>query len=74
MTTQTNGKQTAEQLLVRGLVNQDVKFIFGIPGGKIMPTFDLLNDEDPRSLSAGMSKLRRSWRRAAACPGGQALA
>jgi len=35
----TKEKQTAGQLLVRSLVNQDVKFIFGIPGGKIMPTF-----------------------------------
>jgi hypothetical protein len=60
---QTKMKQTAGQLLVRSLVNQDVKFIFGIPGGKIMPTFDVLNDEGRRSLSAGMSKTRRSWRR-----------
>jgi hypothetical protein len=38
----TKEKQTAGQLLVRSLVNQDVKFIFGIPGGKIMPTFNVL--------------------------------
>jgi acetolactate synthase I/II/III large subunit len=50
MTTQTKGKQTAGQLLVRSLVNQDVKFIFGIPGGKIMPTFDVLNDEGPKII------------------------
>jgi len=50
MTTQTEGKQTAGQLLVRSLVNQDVKFIFGIPGGKIMPTFDVLNDEGPKII------------------------
>jgi acetolactate synthase I/II/III large subunit len=46
----TKEKQTAGQLLVRSLVNQDVKFIFGIPGGKIMPTFDVLNDEGPRII------------------------
>jgi acetolactate synthase I/II/III large subunit len=50
MTTQTEGKQTAGQLLVRSLVNQEVKFIFGIPGGKIMPTFDVLNDEGPKII------------------------
>ena len=50
MTTQTKRKQTAGQLLVRSLVNQDVKFIFGIPGGKIMPTFDVLNDEGPKII------------------------
>jgi acetolactate synthase-1/2/3 large subunit len=47
---QTKKKQTAGQLLVRSLVNQDVKFIFGIPGGKIMPTFDVLNDEGPKII------------------------
>ncbi|MGO9260570.1 MAG: acetolactate decarboxylase [Bryobacteraceae bacterium] len=31
-----NSKQTAAQLLIRSLVRQDVKHIFGIPGGKIM--------------------------------------
>ncbi len=41
-------KQNAARLLVRSLQNQGVKFIFGIPGGKIMPTFDVLNDEGPR--------------------------
>jgi acetolactate synthase I/II/III large subunit len=46
-TQQVNGKQTAGRLLVRSLVNQGVKFIFGIPGGKIMPTFDVLDDEGP---------------------------
>lgn len=46
----TKGKQTAGQLLVRSLVSQDVKFIFGIPGGKIMPTFDVLNDEGPKII------------------------
>jgi acetolactate synthase I/II/III large subunit len=50
MTTQTKGRQTAGELLVRSLVNQDVKFIFGIPGGKIMPTFDVLNDEGPKLI------------------------
>ena len=43
-----NGKQTAAQLLIRSLVQQNVKHIFGIPGGKIMPTFDVLRDEGPR--------------------------
>jgi len=36
-----NGKQTAAQLMIRSLVQQNVKHIFGIPGGKIMPTFDV---------------------------------
>jgi acetolactate synthase I/II/III large subunit len=45
-----NGQQTASQLLVRSLVQQDVKFIFGIPGGKIMPTFDVLRDEGPQLI------------------------
>ena len=43
-------QQTAAQLLVRSLVEQDVKVIFGIPGGKIMPVFDVLNDEGPRLI------------------------
>ena len=42
--------QTASQLLIRGLVEQEVRFIFGIPGGKIMPVFDVLNDEGPRLI------------------------
>lgn len=45
-----NGQQTAAQLLIRSLVQQNVKHIFGIPGGKIMPTFDVLNDEGPRLI------------------------
>lgn len=44
------GKQTAAQLLIRSLVQQNVKHIFGIPGGKIMPTFDVLNDEGPQLI------------------------
>jgi acetolactate synthase-1/2/3 large subunit len=46
--TSQNHKQTAAQLLIRSLVQQNVKFIFGIPGGKIMPTFDVLHDEGPQ--------------------------
>jgi acetolactate synthase-1/2/3 large subunit len=46
----TNGRQTAAQLLIRSLVQQNVKYIFGIPGGKIMPTFDVLRDEGPRLI------------------------
>ena len=47
-TTQTPAAtaQTSAQLLVRSLVEQEVKFIFGIPGGKIMPLFDVLDDRD----------------------------
>src|ERR1700741_102032 len=45
-----NSKQTAAQLLVRSLMQQNVKYIFGIPGGKIMPTFDVLNDEGPELI------------------------
>jgi acetolactate synthase-1/2/3 large subunit len=47
---QNQTKQTAAQLLIRSLEKQDVQFIFGIPGGKIMPTFDVLNDEGPRLI------------------------
>jgi acetolactate synthase-1/2/3 large subunit len=43
-------KQTAAQLLVRSLVQQNVKHIFGIPGGKILPTFDVLRDEGPQFI------------------------
>jgi acetolactate synthase-1/2/3 large subunit len=43
-------RQTAAQLLIRSLVNQSVKYIFGIPGGKIMPTFDVLRDEGPQLI------------------------
>jgi thiamine pyrophosphate-dependent acetolactate synthase large subunit-like protein len=53
MTTEKKERQTAGQLLVRSLVNQEVKFIFGIPGGKIMPTFDVLNDEGPSIIHVG---------------------
>src|ERR1700757_4955192 len=45
-----HGRQTAAQLLIRSLVQQNVKHIFGIPGGKIMPTFDVLRDEGPRLI------------------------
>jgi acetolactate synthase I/II/III large subunit len=41
-------QQTAGRLLIRSLVQQGVKYIFGIPGGKIMPTFDVLRDEGPQ--------------------------
>jgi acetolactate synthase I/II/III large subunit len=43
-------QQTAGQLLVRSLEQQGVKHIFGIPGGKIMPTFDVLRDEGPHLI------------------------
>ncbi len=43
-------QDSAATLLIRSLQNQGVKFIFGIPGGKIMPTFDVLNDEGPRLI------------------------
>ena len=43
-------RQTAAQLLIRSLVQQNVKHIFGIPGGKIMPTFDVLRDEGPQLI------------------------
>lgn len=50
MASESRTMQTGAQLLVRSLEQQDVKFIFGIPGGKIMPTFDVLNDEGPRLI------------------------
>jgi acetolactate synthase I/II/III large subunit len=43
-------QQTAGQLLVRSLEQQNVKHIFGIPGGKILPTFDVLHDEGPKLI------------------------
>jgi len=45
-----NKQQTASQLLIRSLVQQNVKHIFGIPSGKIMPTFDVLRDEGPQLI------------------------
>ncbi len=42
--------QNAAQLLVRSLVNQGVKHILGIPGGKIMRVFDVLDDEGPELI------------------------
>jgi acetolactate synthase I/II/III large subunit len=50
MPAENNHGQTAAQLLIRSLVQQNVKHIFGIPGGKIMPTFDALNDEGPQLI------------------------
>jgi acetolactate synthase-1/2/3 large subunit len=50
MSDRKNGKQTAAQLLIRSLMQQNVKYIFGIPGGKIMPTFDVLRDEGPQLI------------------------
>jgi acetolactate synthase I/II/III large subunit len=50
MMTLKNKQQTAAQLLIRSLVQQKVRYIFGIPGGKIMPTFDVLGDEGPPLL------------------------
>jgi acetolactate synthase I/II/III large subunit len=43
-------QQTAGKLLVRSLVEQGAKYIFGIPGGKIMPTYDVLRDEGPQLI------------------------
>src|SRR3984957_7949432 len=43
-------QQTAARLLIRSLLQQNVKYIFGIPGGKIMPTFDVLRDEGPQLI------------------------
>jgi len=40
-----NKQQTAAQWLIRSLVQQKVKHIFGIPGWNIMPTFDGLDEE-----------------------------
>ncbi len=39
--------QSMAQVVVRSLVNQGVRHIFGIPGGKIMPLFDVLRTEGP---------------------------
>jgi hypothetical protein len=47
MSSAKSGKQTTAQLLIRSLVRQNVKHIFGISEGKIMPTFDVLRDEGP---------------------------
>ena len=49
-TTMKKNQKTAAQLLIRSLVQQNVKYIFGIPGGKIMPTFDVLRDEGPQLI------------------------
>jgi acetolactate synthase I/II/III large subunit len=46
----TKKQQTAAQLLIRSLVQQNVKHIFGIPGGKITPTFNVLHDEGPQLI------------------------
>ena len=46
----STASQTAAQLLIRSLENQQVKQIFGIPGGKILPVFDVLNDEGPELI------------------------
>ena len=62
MTTGKNIEQNAAQLLVRSLEQQQVKFIFGIPGGKIMPTFDVLNDEGPRLIVCRHEQNAASWR------------
>ncbi len=43
-------EHTAAQLLVRSLTEQKVKHIFGIPGGKIMPVFNVLDDEGPELI------------------------
>jgi acetolactate synthase I/II/III large subunit len=40
----TSNKTSAAQILIHGLAAQGVTHIFGIPGGKIMPAFDALND------------------------------
>ena len=50
MSTRKNDQQSAAQLLIRSLEQQKTQFIFGIPGGKIMPTFDVLHDEGPRLI------------------------
>jgi acetolactate synthase I/II/III large subunit len=48
--TPKKNQKTAAELLVRSLMQQDVKYIFGIPGGKIMPTFDVLRNEGPQLI------------------------
>jgi acetolactate synthase I/II/III large subunit len=45
-----SSQQTAAQLLIRSLMQQNVKYIFGIPGGKITPTFNVLRDEGPQLI------------------------
>ncbi len=50
MTETNTTSQTAAQLLIRSLKQQQVKQIFGIPGGKILPVFDVLNDEGPELI------------------------
>ena len=42
--------QSMAQVVVRSLVNQGVRHIFGIPGGKIMPFFDVLRTEGPELI------------------------
>jgi Thiamine pyrophosphate enzyme, N-terminal TPP binding domain len=54
-------QQTAGKLLVRSLVQQGVKYIFGVPGGKIMPTFDVLRDEGPKLIDEFSSSASASF-------------
>lgn len=44
--------KTGADLLVDTLINQCVKYIFGIPGAKIDKMFDVLNDRGPQLIVA----------------------
>ena len=59
--TWNDAHQSAEQLLIRSPAQQKVKHIFGIQGGKIMPTFDVLIYEGPRLIVCRHEQTLRSW-------------
>lgn len=48
--TQTDKKMSGAELVVKSLEQQDVKYIFGIPGAKIDGVFDVLQDHGPQLI------------------------
>lgn len=46
----SKNKKTGADIVADTLINQNVKYIFGIPGAKIDKVFDVLVDRDPKLI------------------------
>ena len=55
--TETLTTRSGSDLLVEALVHEDVDFIFGYPGGAVLPLYDTFYDEKIKHIRHVMNKV-----------------
>ena len=55
-------KLTGAQILIKCLEMEGVEHIFGLPGGVILPTYDVLYDSKIKLILTKHEQARRTWR------------